>query len=84
MLALEPTDARHMIRRLAIALALGLALPTGADAGTLSLMGAGPGAAGSACADPNWSSVVLLAFNDDAATGTTTFVDSLCPPTRCH
>lgn len=57
----------------ALAAALVLATST-AFAGTLLLMGSGPGT-GSTCLDTSWSSVVLLAGNNNAVNGTTTFAD---------
>jgi hypothetical protein len=47
----------------------------GIAAAQLLTLGAGSGGAGSSCADPNWSTVVLLVGNDNAANGTTTFAD---------
>lgn len=43
--------------------------------GTLTTLGAGPGASSSACADPNWLSVVALVGNDNGTNGTSTFLD---------
>lgn len=64
-----------MRRFLTLALLALVALAGPASAvGTLTTLGAGPGVS-STCADPSWSSVVLLAFNDNAVNGTTTFLD---------
>lgn len=58
----------------ALAAALVLAAGT-ALAGTLTLMGAGAGTSGPGCLDASWASVVLLAGNNNATNGTTTFAD---------
>lgn len=66
------------MRRAAAALCAALLIAASAAfaGGTLPTLGAGPGAASAgACADPSWSSVVLLVGNDNAANGSTTFTD---------
>jgi hypothetical protein len=54
---------------------LALFVWAGVAGAQLAVTGAGQPTTASTCSDPNWSNVVLLIGNDNAASGSTTFID---------